>query len=147
MCLKVVFFILSIFILQITYSNANLASLLGVGPECISLFELIRLTRIACENRDNASLWQAIIDCHDPISEQVFCLHFIKFSLCFQMKLYKTWKKWPWTEFIGIRIIVWHLEFHPFNPSTWYSIWNLYVASWKVVSPLNQCRLGRRVIK
>lgn len=41
-------------------------------PDCISLSQLSRAMRIGCiEQRDNKTLWNNIIECHRPISDEV----------------------------------------------------------------------------
>lgn len=41
-------------------------------PECISVYEMYRITEILChEQRHNRTLWKEAIACHRPISDEV----------------------------------------------------------------------------
>lgn len=54
-----------------------LATLLQVysnvcGEDCMSVSQLLAATRILCQQqRNNKVLWQQVIDCHKPMSDEV----------------------------------------------------------------------------
>lgn len=71
-----VFIYFLVFFLQQLHANADCAwfSSLNLGPACISLTQLYNATATLCAQKDNTALWQQVIECHDPISEDViFC--------------------------------------------------------------------------
>lgn len=39
---------------------------------CIAIPDLLKATAIACMQKGNSTLWQQIIDCHRPMTDQVF---------------------------------------------------------------------------
>lgn len=55
------------------HSNADYSwfSSLKLGPACITLSQLYNATATLCAQKDNTALWQKVIDCHIPISEDV----------------------------------------------------------------------------
>lgn len=74
------------------YANASFFSMFGLqlGPECISLTQLYKATETMCGlQRDNKTLWNAVIECHRPLTDEVLltCILFEKLNKvpCFRV--------------------------------------------------------------
>ncbi|XP_037026478.1 uncharacterized protein LOC119067529 [Bradysia coprophila] len=52
--------------------SLNLGTILVVRPipECITVDQFNKAAGILCENRKNTTLWQQLVDCHVPMSEE-----------------------------------------------------------------------------
>lgn len=77
--MKLIFFCLLICALYQVRADfySTIASLKGyVAPACITFNQLDNATATLCQQKNNAALWQAVIDCHYPISEDV-TIHFL----------------------------------------------------------------------
>lgn len=96
--LSVCLFICASYQVQASFYS-TIASLKGyVAPACMTLSQLDNATAILCAQKNNAALWQAVIDCHQPIDEdvtislfEIFFIFLYHFSLSFL--LFKTPKK------------------------------------------------------
>lgn len=80
-----VFLFLLICCFQQMYASASLAAFLGLdlGPECISLSQLYEVTEVLCGQKDNRDLWDDVIQCHRPMTDEVilFCSLIILISI------------------------------------------------------------------
>lgn len=79
--MKGVFF-LTICSLLANISFAGIFNYIGlnVGPECISLLQILRTTITLCEQRENRKMWDGVINCHRPMNDEVRKPFFFKFS-------------------------------------------------------------------
>lgn len=55
------------------YSYSSYAEDAEPQQSCITLIQIIRTIEILCENhRNNQTLWNTVIECHRPITDEVF---------------------------------------------------------------------------
>ncbi|XP_037052522.1 uncharacterized protein LOC119086053 [Bradysia coprophila] len=64
--MKVLYFIVGIWCVQQISAQDTSA----LTAACISTQQLLAATAMACQQKNNTDLWQKIIDCHEPISDQ-----------------------------------------------------------------------------
>lgn len=50
--------------------------------DCMSLLQIAAATRTLCKQRRNKDLWQQVIDCHRPITDEVKYFVYYEFLNC-----------------------------------------------------------------